>query len=456
MESFKVVNHTIKGVAMSGIKLKEEPPRNFMSGVKEVGYIYKDGSYREWQWHSLATIDEESYLLFDRLEIYHFNAIADTLRPKALPLLRNLAKALQTLPPSFINLNCGLVETWRIYFLGDDSVLILPQSLSLLFLQITPPEIRAHYFDYYLKPNLEAPFTLCHQFTQFLYFAITGSLPYGDEKVRLDKWRHLPIALVAKNLKEEEAAWIDSTLSLKGAEQRQIASSAYSGEENLAWWLDKSSDFTWPVELEEGEGIATFREEQDKRVARRLFWKKRGPLIVTLVIGGLIVISFVSSIISKQLAPPSTANLSPVEIIESFIEGQDNLDVTQMGAALARGTKNPFERESSTLFVTTKVREAYERYNPLINAREWVAEGRPPVEESSLLWGNLEYSIEETSPLTYRLTTLFLAPKGGEEALLIEEIERVIDFTFREKKNYYLIDKIEIIEETPLKSYRLD
>jgi hypothetical protein len=139
VESFKVVNHTIKGVAMSGIKLKEEPPRNFMSGVKEVGYIYKDGSYREWQWHSLATIDEESYLLFDRLEIYHFNAIADTLRPKALPLLRNLAKALQTLPPSFINLNCGLIETWRIYFLGDDSVLILPQSLSLLFLQITPP-----------------------------------------------------------------------------------------------------------------------------------------------------------------------------------------------------------------------------------------------------------------------------------------------------------------------------
>lgn len=456
MESFKVVTHTIKGVEMSGISLGEELPRHFMSGEKEVGYIYKDGAYREWYWHSLVTFEEESYLLFDHLELYPFNEIAHTLRPKALPLLINLAKALQTLPPSFINLNCGLIETWRVYFLEDDSVLILPHSLSLLFLQIAPVETRALYFDYYLKPNLEAPFALCHQFTQFLYFAITGNLPYSDEKVRLDKWRHLPLSLLTKNLKGEEAAWIDKTLSLRGEEQRQIASSAYSGEENLSWWLEKSRGFTWPVELEEGEGVEQFREGQDKRVERQLFWKKRGALIVTLVIGGIIIISTLSNVISKRLAPPSTAHLSPVEIIESFIEGQDNLNITQMGAALARGAKNPFEKESSTLFVTTRVREAYERNNPLISAREWDAAGRPPNEENALIWGNLNYSIGETSPLTYRLTTHFLLSRGGEEGTSIEEVERVIDFTFREKKGYYLIEKIEIVGETPLSSYRLD
>ncbi len=452
MESFKIVNHTLKGVEMSGISLGEELPRHFMSGEKENGFIYKEGVLREWHWHSLATIEGESYLLFEPLEIYPFSELAHSLRPKALPLLRTLAEALQALPPQFISLNSAIIETWRIYFLGDDSLLILPHSLSLLFLQITPPEIRATYFDHYLKPNLEAPFALSHQFTQFLYFAITGTLPYSDEKVRLDKWRHLPISLMVK---EEEAQWIDSTLSLSPGEQREIASSAYSGEENLSWWLEQSEDFTWPVEVEESKAMETFKEDQSRRVERALFWRKRGALIATLIVGGLIIISTLTSIISNRLAPPASAHLSPPEIVELFVEGQDNLDVTKMGVALARGVKNPFEKESSTLFVTTKVREAYERSSPLVNAREWVALGRPPLDESSLLWGNLEYQIEQVGPLTYRLKSLFLAPLGGEGVMMVEEVERVIDFTFIEKRDYYLIEKIEVLEERSLRSYPL-
>lgn len=455
MESFKIVNHTLKGVAMSGISLGEELPRHFMSGEKENGFIYKEGVFREWHWHSLATIDGESYLLFERLEIYPFSELAHSLRPKALPLLRTLAEALQTLPPQFIELNSAIIETWRIYFLGDDSVLILPHSLSLLFLQITPPEIRATYFDHYLKPNLEAPFALSHQFTQFLYFSITGSLPYSDEKVRLDKWRHHPISLMEGTLEGENAQWIDSTLSLSSREQRDIASSAYSGEENLAWWLEQSKDFTWPVEVEDSAAMGTFRKDQNKRVERTLFWRKRGALIATLIVGGLIIISTLTSIISNRLAPPDSAHLSPPEIVELFVEGQDSLDVTKMGVALARGVKNPFEKESSTLFVTTKVREAYERTSPLVNAREWVAMGRPPIDESSLLWGNLEYEIGQTGPLTYRLKSLFLAPLGGEGVMMVEEVERIIDFTFVEKRDYYLIEKIEVVEEKSLRSYPL-
>ncbi|NLA93299.1 MAG: hypothetical protein GX842_07720 [Spirochaetales bacterium] len=455
MESFKIVNHTLKGVEMSGISLGEDLPRHFMSGEKEIGYIYKGGSFREWHWHSLATIEGESYLLFERLEIYPFSELAHSLRPKALPLLRTLAEALQSLPPQFINLNSAIIETWRIYFLGDDSVLILPHSLSLLFLQITPPEVRANHFDHYLKPNLEAPFALSHQFTQFLYFAITGSLPYSDEKVRLDKWRHLPISLMGSTLKEEEAEWIDSTLSLPASEQREIASSAYSGEENLSWWLEHSKDLTWPVEIEENSALEPFKEGQNRRVERTLFWRKRGALIVTLIVGGLIILSTMVSIISNRMPPPASAHLAPHEIVELFVEGQDSLDVTKMGVALARGTKNPFEKESSTLFVTARVREAYERSSPIVNAREWVAAGRPPIDESSLLWGNLEYTIEQLDPLTYRLKSLFLAPRGGDEVMIIEEVERVVDFTFIEKKDYYLIQKIEVVEERPLRSYPL-
>ena len=39
--------------------------------------------------------------------------------------------------------------------------------------------------------------------------------------------------------------------------------------------------------------------------------------------------------------------------------------------------------------------------------------------------------------------------------MIIEEIERVVDFTFIEKKDYYLIQKIEVVEERPLRSYPL-
>jgi len=448
VETFRSVVLSIKGREMEGFPLGKSLSKHLLAGEKESGYIFREGQAEQWNYHSIATIEGESYLLFEKLALIPFNAIATELRAKALPLLRSLARALQLLPSSFKSLTGGIIETWRIFFLQDESILILPHSLALLFLQTAPLEVKFDHFDLYLKPGVTAPFALVHQFTQFLYLALTTVAPYKTENVRLDRWRHLPLSLI---FKQPELAWIDEVLAMGEGEQRTTVSAAYSGQENLQWWLEKTSSLRWEdymVLPEENRAVQTFKEAQVKRVKRKLFWRKRGALISTLIIGGVLLLSALTTIVTKQLAPPPTAHLSPQGIIEEFIAAQDALDLEAMGAALAKGVKNPFEKESSTLFVIAKVREAYEQKNPLINAQEWLAEGRPPLGEGSFLWGNGEYSIEQIGPLTYRVTSHFFSPIEKEEG--IEERLLITEFHFINKQGYYLIDKIEVVQNKPL------
>jgi len=441
-----------------------------MVGERDCGYIVKGDAVTPWYWDNLIDRGGERYLSFRELRILPFSSLFTTLRAQALPLLRELAKALQKVPSGFTHPANGFIETWRVFFVEGGGFLLLPVSLSNIISATVSDQDRIDGYGQWVKPQVEYPFGLCHQFTQFLYTACTGFAPFAENAVREDQWRHLPLSLGFTKVQPELAAWIDDTLALSEKDQRVIASAAYSGEENLKWWLEETRNFSWTDPLAGIEGTKSyeanpaarqFLQQQQKRAERRVFWRKKGALVVSVGIAVIIILSILGNYLVNELKPPYTKDMTPTQIIEEFFIGQNLLDSQKMTAAFVRGLKNPFEMEVSGLFVNSKVRLAYEGKNTVVRADEWIAQGMPAVPGYAMIYGVAEVKVQEIGENHYLATYRFFSPAyeedqaetedatfadagdRGDAGILVEEFNMALEFTFTNKKGYYQISSIE-------------
>jgi len=259
-------------------------------------------------------------------------------------------------------------------------------------------------------------------------------------------------------------------LSMPPNVQRESVSPAYSAEANLAWWLDQTANFTWtcgnalePLDRLENlsAAVGTFRSGQKKRAQRRIFWRKRGALVVTIAFVAAIVLGMLGNMVYLGLQPPYTAGMSASGVIGEFFESQNALDVQKMGESLKRGVRNPFELEVSGLFVNTRVRKAYEGFDSVVRADEWVLAGRPAIPQSSLVYGVVDLQIEQVGPETYRATYVTIVPSTDGEIVdspiaVVDEMKRITDFTMSEAKGYWLITAIEPVAVDKLETYTVE
>lgn len=473
MDGIRISQSTFNGEKATAICIGEasgELPRHLLTGEKACGYIVRGEVVESWFYHSISDRDGMRYIISPSLDLLAFTELSGNLRPNALERLRELALALQKVPPGFLNPTKGFLETWRIFFIREGGVLLFPEKLSQLMLYSMGEEDRFTHFNRYLKPDVEHPFGLCHQFTQFLYGAATGFAPYEDPFVREDRWHHLPLALGFTSLPTGFAQWIDQVLSMPPNVQRESVSPAYSAEANLAWWLDQTANFTWtcgnalePIDRLENlsAAVGTFRSGQKKRAQRRIFWRKRGALVVTIAFVAAIVLGMVGNMVYLGLQPPYTAGMSASGVIGEFFESQNALDVQKMGESLKRGVRNPFELEVSGLFVNTRVRKAYEGFDSVVRADEWVLAGRPAIPQSSLVYGVVDLQVEQVGPETYRATYVTIVPSTDGKIVdspiaVVDEMKRITDFTMSNAKGYWLITAIEPVAVEKLETYTVE
>lgn len=456
MDEIEISHGTISGKQTTSFCIGEasgDLPRHLMTGEKACGYIVGPSGMETWYWDSLKDRNGRRYIDGPRLDILPFSEITRSLRPRALVRLRELAQAFGQVPTGFIQPSQGFVETWRIYFLKDSGVLLLPDQLSQVMLYSVSEEVKFNHVGRYMKPNTEPPFGLCHQFTQFLYLASAGFAPYDRADVREDSYRHIPLSLGFSGIDADLSRWIDATLSMPPKEQRLEVSAAYSAEDNLSWWLEKTAVFTWtvptgPTSVEiwerQDSPVLPFIQQQQKRADRRRFWRKRGALVATVALGVLIVLSILIGMVYRAVQPPYTAGMGPQEVIQEFFNAQNELDLTKMGASLARGVKNPFEMEVSSLFVNTKVRQAYEGFDFVVRADKWLAEQRPDIPESSIVYGVVDVEVTPLDTSRYRASYLvyFPAENTMEDALMVDIARRTTDFLMTDSKGYWQIEEI--------------
>ncbi len=422
--------------------------RQLFSGEKAAAYVVTASTVEPVYYTGIQDRDGFRYIDFPYIELLPFTRITTTLRPDALMRLRELADALQRLPKDFVHPDQGIIETWRIFFLPDHGVLVLPQELSHMILFGASDETKQIHVTRFMKPNIERPFGLCHQFVQFLYLAATTEAPYERSEVREDRFRHIPLHLRNFLQDADFAQWIDQTLALNMQQQRELVSAAYRAEENLNWFLAETASFQWncnETQLSEPESAARFREKQRVRSDRRRFLRKHGAVLATGLFIAILVVSIGVSILTRAMQKPYTADFPPEAVVSAFFAAQNELDAQKMSAPLARRVHNPFETEVSSLFVNSKVRQAYEGKESVIPADQWIASGKPAIEAGTFIYGNTDLHLTQLDDDRYLAEYLLYYPVPDESdtsVLPLQVIQQATEFVLSNEKGYYLITDI--------------
>ena len=401
-----------------------ELPTYLLQGEKAQGYLYRDGSMRSWFWEGLTVVDGKRCLYFNPLDIFAFEHIASTKRDQALALVQSLAKALMLLPSSFLDLSSGILPLWRIWGVEDGSILILPQDVADLFASCADEQTRFFHIGAWVHHGLHAPFSLIDQLTSFLYFAAAGFPPFADKNTREDAFRAVPLSLCPIDLDKATTAFIDKTLSLSLTKMRDIRGNKES-QKALSYFLEQTESLVWnlgvrkePLKREslyEVSECTSFLQAQEKRAKRKVFWRKKGWIVITVAVSVFTLAYFTTSRIRTALAPPYTAGMPPITVIEEFYAGQNALDLQKMEASLAKKTKNPASMEVTNLFVTRQTRQAYEGINTQIDPNQWIEDGKPALLEGTFLYGVADLVVKPLGGDTYLASGVLYTPYSYEQ-----------------------------------------
>jgi hypothetical protein len=436
-----------------------ELPRHLMSGTQEPGYTYKDGELSSVYYSGITDSNKKRYIMYENIDLLLFSEIAHSLRGEAKKRILELSSALQKVGQDFIQSASGIIPTWRIFWIVGGGVLLLPDRLSSLILYSASDEDRAQHLYRYMKPNILPPFGLTHQLTQILYYSATTRAPYESSESKEMNWTHIPLSLGFTPLNKKMRGAIDATLQMSLSQQRTSFSGAYSSSDNLSYFDNLFTELDWEVTesdpsfeqyLTSSPPLSSYMEKFTKKAQNKLFMRKKGAPIILSSIAVLVVLFAIVQCGIQANKPPYTSSMSQQEIIQEFFMAQNELDIEKMNASLQRGTKNPFEKEVSALFVNTKVRQAYEGIDAVISPIEFKEQETKSIPSSISIYGvdNITYTRinENTIDVTYE----FYAPPNIEEGLEgypLQVIKRVVQFTFNDDKGYEQIENIRLISQ---------
>ncbi len=427
-----IIRRSIDGEEKTCIRLGTDDfglPKHLMQGEKKCGYILRNGEISEFYWEGLVTIDGAKYVYFAPMDIKPIIEIATSERENALTILQSFALLLTKTPQSFASLESGVLPLWRFYILPD-GVLMLSEDLSDIFAVMQEDQDRWDQIVAFTKKGMEKGFALISQFTQLLYFSLTSVFPYKDDDIRCHGYNEIPLNFFKERcfpeLDEKTIGFINFTLHAKNREMRDIEGNR-TPVENLSWFISRTQDLKWNVknldsvdsakisqEVKESPAFKAFIEKTEKGAARTRFWRVKGTIIIVSLIAIACVLGFGIPYVKSFFDPPYTQMMQPEEMIVSFYEAQNSLNVEMLSDPF-KGAKPPQETEVVNLFVTTRMRYATESFDPVVRADSWVDNGKPAVKQTSIIYGVDDLEITKESENVYLATSTWYTPYSYEE-----------------------------------------
>ena len=416
-------------------------PRHLMQGEKKNGIISDGKETKEWYWDGLCAIDGERYVYFAPCRLKSIYEIATSKRSEALTIVRKIAFALQSMKKDFLDLITGIFPLYRIWIYGENDVLILPPDLGDIFAVMRSEERKEAEVNWIIQGNAEKQFLLITEMAELLYYAATGSFPFASTASRDSGFKEIPISFYA-NLPEKTEGLINFIFHAKSREMRNIMGNRDGGE-NLSWFLKRTEDLEWNLEnrtdeerdenvrkTESSEEYKAFFTSREKKAKRNAFWRVKGTIIIVVSVLTIGLAAFLWSYIGNLLEPPLTKDMEPEAIIEYFYEAQS--DCNPDGLTTAVKGDVPQEMEVMNLYVNTRTRMAYETFDPLVSADDWVENGKPDVPQASVIYGVVLESIEQTGENTYIATGTWYTPFPYDESETIEgSLESIPVYTYR-------------------------
>ena len=424
----------IEGIEKTAISIGPDDitiPKHLMQGEKQAGIIIdSNGTKSSWYWDGISSSGGIRYVYFGKCELQDFTALSSARRSDALKIVLQIARGLMDADKSFLSLSSGIFPLNRIYIYNRDSILLLPPDLADVFSMMETDEDKHRHVTAVIRGNAEQNFMLITEMAELLYYAASGVFPFASDTVRGSGYKEAPISLYAK-LPEKTEGLINFIFHAKNREMRDIMGNRDGGE-NLSWFLKRTEDLEWNLDniseeerdrniekTENSPEYAAFFKERSRIEKRNSFWRVKGTIIIVVTIIVLSVGGFLFNYISNLLEPPETKDLEPVGIIEAFYASQSECMPESLTTAF-KGCSAPQEMEVTNLYVSTRTRMAYENFDPLINAAEWVEDGMPPVPESSAIYGVVLENITQTGENTYTAESTWYTPYPYDESETVQ------------------------------------
>lgn len=441
-----------------------------LSSQRPPALLYQDGAFQEIDWLGTRIEHKDRCLCLDASRLGPTPPIpavelAGTLRNDAFMHLARLAKALEAIDGTKgieLDRNFCALPLSSMYF-TQDAVLLLPSKASALIDAMIPDEDRAKDREAWYVHEEANGFGRAKYLFQLLYYAITGTIPFGVQDVKDTGYKPIPLGLYFTNDEghiqnagvAELCSNVDKALSMARKEMYKVG----NPYEYFLSTLSKTVGSITPNDC-----IATnskvYKEyllKLGKKARIRRFLRKKGAALAASIAGAAIVVSIAWYYVALALTPPTTAGLPKDEIVRAYYKAVNDLDIQGVNDSLARGCKSPDEMTVTNLEVTQKVRYAYEGENPIVEAQAWLDEGRPAIPQGSMVYGITNLDIELTGEMEAVASFDFIRPyenyeqEGGTTTSLYIPTgvyHDIVRFSFVQKKHWLEISVIEILEET--------
>ena len=246
----------------------------------------------------------------------------------------------------------------------------------------------------YIQPDLTGMNAAAFTAAAMLYQVFTGSPAFsaGDEIILHEDMREgnfLPVRLAAPGLDDKLAALIQKAM-IQNAKKGGLPNGIQLLEGFLALLRTDQADPTAPAAplssfvspLSETDKLLIEKEKtkylktNNAAVNTRRFVRRNAAVLLGSFAAVIITILIVNSVIKSRSAL-STANMEPVQVIESFYDAFGKLDHPWMEACVINGAGKDDINMVMNLFIISKVRQAYENkfQSSIISAKEWLEAG---------------------------------------------------------------------------------
>lgn len=298
--------------------------------------------------------------------------------------------------------NCGPAG---IIVSENGSVLFLPPTLFERSMLSRSGNERAFLYGSWIAPISDKSANLRFTVAACAYAVMSGKRPFEqeDEEKRAEDYldnNFIPLAylIAAENDKTKTLLqMLDGALScktqytksgLQSARPSQSAGAAAASAKVPAFLPPDFTDLLTAASAygktdaaanakkELGEKRTAFIAQRHKTVKRRRFMRRHGVKLA--VAAAAILIAAVSAVgIVKSNNRPTTKDMTAMEVVHTFYSALHNLDTLTLDSCGSRAALKNYSNMAATLFVTGKMRQAYENTPSFLTPEQWVASDNP-------------------------------------------------------------------------------
>jgi len=450
----------------TGIPGKSIAVRKLASGPNARGWIVRGDEITPWDTGGVIEHEGTLYVYGPYVEFTPLRDIVSLDTEDALLHLERLSAALSVLEER--DQAPHRLHGRGILFLTDGSVLFLPPNAVQAITEQLQAEDRFEELEYFNHPDLDNRHGATYAIAALAYRVVTGTWPITtrDEHElheRLRDCSFLPPELIRPELRPEVCDQIKRTLF----EEERVSPADWRSA--IREWRDSgiTRDLDYEEEAENRKRVGEARRRLERRYHRqelvRKYWKQ--GVVVAIIVA--LVGSIPGTIIYNHLQPRQTAGMGPRELVEAFYSSVNTLNHELMSDAVTDGAGDALVREVRNVFVTSRVRQAYQVGDEHITAQEWVDRGRPSATQDMWVYGIAELQVEllseDEDEHIYQVSYEHWAP-GDASDLDPEELEQadepppltgrqLVDrVRVRRVEDGWIIDLIESQSAEPLRS----